>query len=68
MFNLGKAIAEWREETLAAGIGTPVPLDELENHLREDVKNQIQSGGPTNAVTLRSNPDSPHRLPLALCD
>jgi hypothetical protein len=29
---------------LAAGIRTPVPLDELENHLREDVEQQMRSG------------------------
>jgi hypothetical protein len=29
---------------VAAGIATPVPLDELECHLREEVERQIQSG------------------------
>jgi len=29
---------------LAAGIQTPVPLDELESHLREDIGQQIKSG------------------------
>ncbi len=29
---------------LDAGIKTPVPLEELENHLREDIERQIQSG------------------------
>jgi len=29
---------------LAAGIKSPVPLDELENHLREDVERQVRSG------------------------
>jgi len=32
---------------LAAGIKTPVPLDELENHLRDDVEHQVQSGSGT---------------------
>jgi len=29
---------------LAAGIKTPVPLEELESHLREDVEEQVRSG------------------------
>jgi hypothetical protein len=44
MFNLETAIAEWRRQMLAAGIKTPVPLDELESHLREEIERQIQSG------------------------
>jgi len=30
MFNLESSIARWREQMLAAGIQSPVPLDELE--------------------------------------
>ena len=44
MFNLEQSIAEWRQQMLAAGIKTPVPLEELESHLREDITQQIQSG------------------------
>jgi hypothetical protein len=44
MFNLEKAIAEWRKQMLAAGIKTPVPLEELEIHLREEIERQMQSG------------------------
>lgn len=29
---------------LAAGIKTPVPLEELECHLREEIEEQVQSG------------------------
>ncbi len=43
-FNLDQAIAEWRRRMLAAGIKTPVPLDELESHLRDDVEQQMRSG------------------------
>jgi|SRR5437867_1623996 len=32
---LEKAIAEWRRQMLAAGVKTPVPLDELGSHLRD---------------------------------
>jgi hypothetical protein len=44
MFNLDEAISEWRKQMLAAGIKTPVPLEELETHLRDNVERQIQSG------------------------
>jgi hypothetical protein len=44
MFNLEQSIAEWRQQMLAAGIKTPVPLEELESHLREEIEEQIQSG------------------------
>ena len=44
MFNLEQSIAEWRQQMLAAGIKTPVPLEELEIHLREEIERQMQSG------------------------
>lgn len=44
MFNLERAITDWRRQMLAAGIKTPVPLDELENHLREEIEQQMKSG------------------------
>src|SRR5712671_297785 len=44
MFNLEQAIAEWRMQMLAAGIKTPVPLEELEIHLREEIERQMKSG------------------------
>ena len=44
MFNLDHAITEWQKQMLAAGIKTPVPLEELEIHLREDIAQQMQSG------------------------
>jgi uncharacterized membrane protein len=44
MLNLEQAIAEWRRQMLAAGIKTPVPLEELEIHLREDIERQMESG------------------------
>jgi hypothetical protein len=44
MFDLEKSIAEWRKQMLAAGIKTPVPLEELEIHLREDIERQMKSG------------------------
>jgi hypothetical protein len=44
MFDLEQAIADWRRQMLATGIHTPVPLEELEIHLREDLAWQMQSG------------------------
>jgi hypothetical protein len=44
MFSLKKSIAEWRQQMLAAGIKTPVPLEELEIHLREEIERQMKSG------------------------
>ena len=44
MFDLEQSLAEWRKQMLAAGIQTPVPLEELEIHLREEVEKQMKSG------------------------
>jgi hypothetical protein len=44
MFHLEKSIADWRKQMLAAGIKTPVPLEELEIHLREEIERQMKSG------------------------
>jgi hypothetical protein len=44
MFNLEQSITQWRQQMLTAGIKTPVPLEELESHLREDIAQQMQSG------------------------
>src|SRR5580704_11157057 len=44
MFNLEQSISEWRRQMLAAGIKTPVPLEELESHLRDNIEQQVQSG------------------------
>ncbi len=46
MFNLEKAISEWRQQMLAAGIQAPVPLEELEAHLREDIDRLRSSSVP----------------------
>jgi hypothetical protein len=44
MFNLEQSIADWRQQMLVAGIKAPVPLDELEIHLREEIERHIKSG------------------------
>ena len=44
MFNLEQSIAGWRPQMLAAGIKTPVPLEELEIHLREEIERQVKTG------------------------
>jgi hypothetical protein len=44
MFDLEQAISQWREQMLAAGIKAPVPLEELEGHLRDEIDRQVQAG------------------------
>jgi hypothetical protein len=44
MFNLEQAITEWRRRMTAGGIKAPVPLDELESHLREEIERQMKAG------------------------
>ena len=44
MFDLDHAISEWQRQMMAAGIKTPVPLEELEIHLREDIAQQMKTG------------------------
>ena len=44
MFDLEQSIADWRRQMLAAGIKTPVPLEELEIHLREEIERRTESG------------------------
>ncbi len=43
MFNLEQSIADWRQQMLAAGLQAPVPLDELEIHLREEIEHLTQT-------------------------
>ena len=53
MFDLEQSIVEWRRQMLAAGIKTLVPLEELENHLREEIGRYAQSGSdPLRAFEL----------------
>ena len=44
MFDLEKAISDWRQEWAAAGIKSSKILREFENHLREDVQIQMREG------------------------
>jgi hypothetical protein len=44
MFNLEQAIASWRQQMIASGIKSLGVLDELENHLREDVERKARLG------------------------
>jgi hypothetical protein len=44
MFDLEQAVADWRKQMLAAGIQTPVPLEELESHFRDDIEKQMREG------------------------
>ena len=44
MFNLESQIAAWRKELSRAGLHHPEGLSELENHLREDIEQQMRGG------------------------
>jgi len=43
MLSLEDKIAEWRKRMAAGGVKAPAVLDELENHLREDMERQIRA-------------------------
>ncbi|MDB6122599.1 MAG: hypothetical protein JWQ71_1592 [Pedosphaera sp.] len=44
MFNLEQAIVAWRQQMIAGGVKSSTVLDELENHLREEVEQQRRFG------------------------
>jgi hypothetical protein len=44
MRNLDNDIATWRQQLFAAGIKSAEVLDELENHLRDDLERRIRAG------------------------
>jgi len=44
MLHLEQAITAWRNQMLAAGMKSPVPLDELEIHLREAIEQRMHTG------------------------
>jgi uncharacterized membrane protein YhaH (DUF805 family) len=44
LFDVEQSIADWQKQMLGAGIKTPVPLEELEIHLREEIERQMKAG------------------------
>lgn len=44
MSDLEQSIADWRRQMLAAAIKTPVPLEELEIHLHDEIERHVKSG------------------------
>ncbi len=44
MFDLERAIEEWRREMTSGGINSSAVLDELESHLRDDIERQVRAG------------------------
>jgi hypothetical protein len=44
MFKLEQGIADWRRQMAACGITSALALDELEDHLREEVSQQTRAG------------------------
>lgn len=53
MFDLEKSIADWRKQMRAAGIHTLAALEELENHLRDDISH-LAAGGNTDEEAFRT--------------
>ena len=47
MNDLESLVARWRRDMLAAGMKSPVPLEELESHLRDDIEAQMRAGVET---------------------
>jgi len=52
MPDLEQQISAWRSQMLAAGIQSPVPLEELEAHLRDEIQRLTQSGLPEERAFL----------------
>jgi hypothetical protein len=44
MFDLEKAIADWRQQMMAAGVSNSEALNELESHLRDDIEQEMRTG------------------------
>lgn len=44
MFDLEKAIGNWRQQMMDAGVKSSEVLNELESHLREDVEREMRAG------------------------
>lgn len=54
MFDLEKQISTWRAQMLAAGIQSLVRLDELEGHLRDEIRAQMRAGKSEEAAFVIS--------------
>ena len=50
MFDLEKAISEWRQRVVAAGVKSKKILNELESHLRDDLARQEKEGASPEAA------------------
>lgn len=44
MFDLEPQISQWRRQMIGAGIQSPEPLGEMENHLREEIRHRRAAG------------------------
>jgi len=54
MFDLEKAISDWRHQMSRAGMTSPKILTELETHLREDIEVQMRDGLDAQQALVRS--------------
>jgi uncharacterized protein YoaH (UPF0181 family) len=57
MFDLEKAIANWRQQMMAVGVNKGEVLNELESHLRDDIEQEMRSGLSSGRV-CKSKPHS----------
>lgn len=46
MFDLERAIADWRRQTVGAGLKSKDTMNELETHLRDDIEQEMRAGLP----------------------
>ena len=46
MFNIERAVADWRRQMASDGVSNPALLDELESHLRGDLRALVAAGTP----------------------
>jgi hypothetical protein len=54
MPDLEEKIAGWRKRMAAGGINTPAVLDELEGHLREEIRGRLSAGDSENQACERA--------------
>src|SRR5690349_14436859 len=66
MFELERAISDWRREMQCRGIESAETLDELENHLREDLEAHVRSGMEIQGAFEAARADMGHSESLGL--
>lgn len=54
MFELNRAISDWRHELASGGLKYPGVLDELESHLRDDIERRTRGGASSDGAFHRA--------------